>query len=403
MGLRGFSLIAKFLLTIFIARYINLEALGAYGLITSLTILAPVTLGLGVMYCEIRKAVTESYGYIAQTLQHYINFLFLIYAPLLALTIMLSILYQEKSLFFLLLFVVLIEHVNTNLYSLLLNLSKPVLGNLLFFLRASLWIILYIPLAFIYEDFRSLEVILMFWICGGMSAILLFLWDFRNWTTDKVSRPRIKETVLWIKSNFLKSRIIYLDGIANAGATYLDRFVITLFLGLELTGVYVLFWSVYSALSNLIRTGVLQIAKPKFVKAAGTIDKYFTTLLSKTLKETFFVGVLLSVFGGLALYILLPFIDRPLATEWFPLLSTILLAFIVMISSEVYALVFYSLHRDDLTLKVSCVLAVAALLLNLFLIPLIGLWGAGLSLCALSSIAFYIRYKVAKKVLIRDE
>lgn len=60
MGIRGVSLVSKFALTLYIARYMGLESLGLYGLITASTFLVPAFTGLGIMYVNSRNAVTQT-------------------------------------------------------------------------------------------------------------------------------------------------------------------------------------------------------------------------------------------------------------------------------------------------------------------------------------------------------
>jgi len=83
MKIRGASLVAKFLLTLFIARFMGFEQLGLYGLITAATIWAPVVLGLGITYTLSRHAVTQTTGEVTAALRQYGRFLSAIYAVLL--------------------------------------------------------------------------------------------------------------------------------------------------------------------------------------------------------------------------------------------------------------------------------------------------------------------------------
>jgi hypothetical protein len=59
MAMRGATQVAKFALTLFIARFIDLETLGLYGLVVGLTVVLPVIAGLGLVNCLGRHAVTQ--------------------------------------------------------------------------------------------------------------------------------------------------------------------------------------------------------------------------------------------------------------------------------------------------------------------------------------------------------
>jgi hypothetical protein len=85
MAMRGFLLVIKFLLTLFITHYLNFTALGIFGLLSAAGIMAPSILGFGIMYNICRHAVTKNLTQITQDIKFYGKFISLLYAvPLIA-------------------------------------------------------------------------------------------------------------------------------------------------------------------------------------------------------------------------------------------------------------------------------------------------------------------------------
>ncbi|GJL86233.1 MAG: hypothetical protein DHS20C02_20080 [Micavibrio sp.] len=390
MNLRGISLVVKFALTLFIARFMGFESLGLYGLITAASIMAPGFLGLGIIYTLNREAVTQTIAEITQALTYYGRYIIILYAFLLTAAILIGLVTGNFFMILAVSILIFFEHVNHDLYQLLLNLSRPFLANFLHFLRTALWAIIFMALAFFFPSLRTVEFLLIGWICGSVCCFLGFIWFSYNWPwgAKKFSVVSLKE---WVIQEFRQSRTLYMNGFANTATQYLDRYLITLFLGLELTGIYVFFWQLNSALSNLLNTGIIQIARPKMVRAYKNREPAYSSIYQSCLKNTLLASIAMALAAGLGMYILIPYIDRPQAMEWFPILWIILVGFVLIARTEVQQLIFYSQHKDGLALIAGLSTLAGAVLFNLILIPILGLWGVGLSLIMVSLLRLVIQ------------
>lgn len=389
MGIRMTSLVAKFAITMFIARYIDFEALGLYGLISAASIVAPSFLGLGLPYIISRNAVSQDIKKTADDAYKYFLVLCIIYLCIGVISLIGGVISQKIILTVLIFSIVFLEHLNGDIYQLFLNLSKPFVSNILHFIRSGLWIIIYAPLAIFFPSLRTLEYILIAWLLGCIVSIIavypiMRLWP---WTTCKV-----ENIFLWLKDEIKKSKIIYFNGLAYSAGTYIDRYLISIFLGLELTGVYVLYWSIYSALCNLIRTGVLQTSRPLLVKFYKEKSPEYLSVFIKCLKNTFIASICLSCATYIGLYLLIPYLHKPLAVDLFNIVWFMLGALIITSAGEVLGLIFYSQHRDYLTLKVSVLQICCSTILNISLLPIFGIWGACISLVSVSFISMIYQH-----------
>lgn len=327
-------------------------------------------------------------------LYYYSRLIILIYSVLIVAAVVTGYLKAEIWLCIFVVFVVLFEHINNDLYSLLLNLSKTLSANILHFIRTSVWIILFMIFSFAQPSLQTIEILLFSWVCGGIFALIGFFWVVKDWPWKKL--PSFTPLFFWIKEEFKTSRIIYLNALMDTSSQYMNHFLVTFFLGLELTGVYVYFMQVVSALSNLLRTGIIQVARPKLVRAHRLLDKGFLQIYKTCMKSTITVSIIMTIISVPAIYLITDVVvDKPLALEWFPIFLIALVYFIISIAFEAGQLVLYSHHRDDLALKLSILNFIFLLMLNIILIPLFLLWGAVFA----SLIVIIVRYMVQRRFI----
>ncbi len=378
MCLRGMSLVAKFALTLFIARFIDLEAVGLYGLIAGIAVVFPVVASLGLIRILSRNAVSQQLDEVTRMLRRYWRIQGAVYGAVAVLALGAGIYLDQVALIMIVVAIVFLEHVNGDLFVLLNHLLQPRLANVLMFVRTAAWISLYIACSMLFPTLRDLRSLLEFWIAGGVLAIVGFGLATRHWPW---LRPRVApEHKDGLVRDFRASRILYVNDIANAVAQYTDRYLVGLFMGLEFTGVYVVFWSIGNALSNLVDTGVVQISGPKLIGAHARQDGTFWTVYRQLLVETVGLSVMIAVAAGVLVHFAIPYLQRPLLADWLPVLWLILLGFVLRMVYEVQGSVFYSRRRDRLILFSGLLVIALSVGANIVLIPLFALYGAAIAI-----------------------
>lgn len=395
MGLRGSTLVIKFIFTLFIARFMGFEELGLYGLITAAVIFIAVSCAMGLTHVLTRKVVTQSPEVIVKNLWFYCRFITLMYIVIFAISSVVGIVLDELYLTLLIVLLTFLEHINNHLYSLILNRSRLLAGNILHFIRSGAWMIIFMAASFFVPSVLSMDTIIIYWIVGNALSICCFLWLTRHWPWR--ARSSGVSLLRWFRKEFRYSKISYIESIILTSTTYIDRYLITLFLGLEMTGVYVFFWSIGSALSNLITTGVIQLSRPKMVKAFKDKSTEYNAIFATCLKRTTVVSTITGIITGALIYTILPYVNRPLVIEWYPVLWLVIVGFVLSMLYQVQNLIFYSQHRDDITLKIRFVLLFAAVVFNMTLIPLIGIWGAVSAYVFVALISVIVQYIYIKR------
>jgi O-antigen/teichoic acid export membrane protein len=175
---------------------------------------------------------------------------------------------------------------------------------------------------------------------------------------------------------------LYFGDLANVSFVYLDRYVVGLFLSPTALGIYVLYWSITNALSNLVTTSFVQIQRGLLVKVASASDRSLNRPLGRICLTSGAMSLALSMAATLMMYVVVPHLGRPEAEAYLPLMFVLSAALVLRTLYEVVGISFYAYGRDDLVLYSVIGVLLVALTLNLWFDPRVGIWGAGGALVA---------------------
>jgi len=378
--LRTITLASKFILMMFMAKYLMPEDIGIYGLMT-------VTLGLTIYILgmdfyvfntrEILKGNEEDKGIFIRDQLIFHGILYVIILPLISTVFFIGILpWRYIGWFYVLL---ICEHLAQEAYRLLTTLSRPVLANLILFLRSGIWIYGFVGFAFFFENARNIKYIWLGWSLGAiLSIIITVLVLKRNVIWNKPSRVPINW--LWIKKGVITSLPFFGGTLAFKLMEYADRYFIKFYHGEEMVGIYTFYFSFANVVQVFIFSGVIMILYPKIVYAyqQGDLVEY-KMLMSKMSKNSIIVGIVLSIFAGIFILPLLMIIKKSIYLEYVSTYWVLLLAIFANILSQIphYALF---VRNKDKAILVSAVLAlIVSISVNYKLVPLYGVLGASIS------------------------
>lgn len=397
MGLRGSMLAGKFLLALFIAHFMGFEALGVFGLIAGAAAVGQVVMRFGVFASLSRDAVSMPVAELTKNLRHYITGCLIAYAALLPIFLALGWYFANITLALLTFLVIIFEHSAYDIFSLTNNLQRPKLANVIYSLQSALWIYLFVALAFFIPALQTLEAILSFWIAGGVLASSITFYIVRHWPwKDSFSTP-IERT--WYRPYLSKSWRLYMSDLVNVGTSYLDRYLITYFLSLELVGVYVLFWQVSNAICNLVGAGVLQIFRPRLIVAYRENDSALFQMVYKTCALRCMTStVLLGIIAGITVPFLIIYSDQTLAVDYLPLLWLMLVTLLLRIGLDVSRTALFAQSKDAATMYANILALVLSVIFGALFLHALGIYGVTMAialtnLCALLY-AEYLRRRI---------
>lgn len=396
MAIRIANTAAKFLLTIYTARYLGLADLGAYGLLVGATTMIPVVLGLGTTDWVMRHIATMPRDEaIASTVTR------------LALPVVLHLVIQpilwvvnyalgEPVSWQLLLIggaILFLDHVLSDVSNLLIGRGRIYLASILSFIRAGLWPPAVIVWGIFDPSARTLQCVLLGWL-GALILTMVVL------ATQLFSQSRWRAVGMrasWIAGGVRASVPFYIKDLTGSVSLYLDRFLLSAFLGLEVTGVYTLFWSVANVLHSLVVYSVVQPNLRRMIESARQPDQAsFRTLERKLQMEGGVWIAVLVVAASIALLLLLPLLGKPLVQQNLPVFWIVLAATALRASADSYGFVMLALRQDKAIAIVGVGGAIASAILNLALLPVFGLSGAALAYLLTSGGMLAARYAMTR-------
>lgn len=375
MGMRIAMIGGKFILALFIARMMGLDTLGLYGLIVGFAAVGQVVARTGIFSSLARQAAYQQREELCRSLYHYGAGLVLLYSVALAVFAAAGAVSGYFVLALLIVLVIAAEHISYDIFLLTNNLQRALLANSLLFIQSAGWIFLYMGLALVFPALLTLNALLLFWIGGSVLILALALFLTRAWPWAQARRVPLQPS--WYIQKFKESVSLYCSETVNMIAQYIDRYIITLTLGLELTGIYVLFWQVTNAIANLIGAGVLQVFRPRLIIAHRDGDApAFLKHARESAIKTFATGAGLCIAAGVIVPFLIPLAKEPAAMHYLPLLWVMLAGVLLRLGSDVLRNILYSRHQDRQLLMTNIIaLAVSVPALLLFM-HAFGIYGA---------------------------
>lgn len=396
MGMRGVTMVAKFVLTIFIARYCGLDILGQYGLVAATTMMAPVAAGLGILYGISRDAVTLPKPQLRDSLQDYWLLATLIYVPIGLVAVAFGVANDDLLVPVMIWLLMWSEHLGGDMFTIGLSIRRPLFANLMLFVRTTAWVFLYIPAVLLAPSLTTLTALIGFWLAASLTSLLMFFVATRTWGwhLKGLDIQNIWGTLVtaWTR------RLYYVNEIANAAAQNIDRYIINLVGGHEMTGIYVFFWSIANAINQLVSTGVTALYRPLLVKAFDEADepRYWATYRTAFIKA---ISLALALAVGLFAMsgLISELTGRAQLVAHKDLLAFVLLGMVVRVANDYVGYALYT-RRRDLDLFTSAVATLVLFsMLSLALVPTLGIMGAPLGM-----ILGYSAIAVYRAVLLRN-
>lgn len=344
ISIRGTILLSKLLFIVLIAKFLPVEEVAIYGIISVTIVYGSYPLGLNFHNYSARDIVKyddcEKGRLIkSQIVLHLI--LYILILPFFGLIFkyeLIPILYAWYF-FGILIF----EHLNNETHRLLIVHSKQLSASILLFLRQAAWVILIALVILIDEDQLSLRVILRSWLLLSFISFLvgcLFFWKmkFSGWTEKTDWR--------WIKKGIPVVIPLFVATISFESILVFDKYIFLHFNDEQSLGVYVFFISICASLVALVDAGVFAFLYPKMIISiqGGNIVE-FKKSLNLMFKQTLVIILLFSVIGYIFAPVFLSMFDEIYLNN-VSLFYMLLLATIVMCLSYVPHYGLYALRND---------------------------------------------------------
>lgn len=314
IGLRSTTLFTRFIFIFFLAKYIDVESVGYYGIFTA-------TIGYGLYFVgldfyvyltrEILKAPATLRGEMLKSQIALSAPIYLILIP--ATLILLSHTTWPEHLMWWFVPILILEHFNQEISRLLIALSEQVFASILLFARQGSWGIAAVALMHWNPGSRSLDVVMGLWTCAGIATGALGYWKIRNLRFGGWGNAVNWE---WIRKGVFVSATFLLATLALRGIQTVDRYWLEALAGIDFVGIYVLFLGIAGSMMVFLDAGIFAFGYPAIIshnhkKEYAIAQKKAREMLFQTIVACLAFGVV----SWLALPYLLAWIDNPTYME----------------------------------------------------------------------------------------
>lgn len=354
--IRGATLASRFVLVIFIAKFLSTEELGAYSLFAASITYALFFVGMDFYTFSSREILSVDkslwFGIVKNQFVFYLLFYFIGF-PLIYSLFYFGFLPKQFILWFYLILVA--EHLAQESMRLLVVLDKAFLANISLFIRSGVWVYAAVVIMFFSDGLREVTTILGLWLVGSSLSILLVIPQLKR--LHQISASSQKIDFSWMLQG-IKVAIPLLIGTLALRSIYLvDRYSLSYFSNLSAVGIYSFYSSFASALLAFVDAVVVMQIYPKIVSSVKNNDlNGLVYYKRKFVKSVSILSLILVVLLPVGVYLLLLWMNKSEYLEYIPLLA------LLMLSSIIYSyalLPHYELyaHNEDKKIITSSVLA----------------------------------------------
>ena len=386
---------SKFIIFTLMSKYFDVDVFGNYGLITSLITILIFVLGFDFYNFSIRdilntKDKQEIVNKVVVTFILYgLTYLFFI---LVGSLIFWNISYIKPHLF-LIIFLVITEHLSQEIYRLLIGFKKVLLANILLFFRTVSWSVIII---FFYynNNLITVDKIFKLWLLANTLTIVYVFFL----SISKSYREIIKVSLRlnWVKKGLRICSVFFLATISLKFMEYANRFIVDYFLGEKIAGIFLFYSNISILITVYINTIVISFELPELIKLANSqeihklLRKFKKSLLVHTLISSLFIFIIIKP--------LLMWQNKVEFETYLPLIYFLILGVGLMNYSLMYHFKLYIYHKDKALLKSIIVSSILSLLLTIVFTSFYGIYGTANAFVLSCIILFYMRYNEAKKI-----
>ncbi|OLV41711.1 hypothetical protein BS571_02055, partial [Acinetobacter baumannii] len=344
LAVRGLNLASKFILIVFLAKFLTVAELGLYGLIAATINFAMYFIGLDFYVYSNRELLKSSdiqRNTIVSSHAQLLCFAYLFALPTLSIIFFKDFLSLEYLIPFYGL--IILEHLNQEFTRLLIVLKKPISSNLLLFVRSGGWSFIIIFLHFLHVHLTLMDV-LNIWIvaeilCFLLSIILLYREQVRLYLFQQVNWS-------WIWKG-LKICLPFMLGTLAVRAIFTgDRYILEYFYDANILAAYVFFASLAAATMSFMDAAVFSFDYPELVRSINTRDNKHRELIKKLYKKVAFLLILINLSAYVFIDLLLRLIGKDIFNSYLNYFYLLMLVQVLYAFSMIPHYILYALDAD---------------------------------------------------------
>ncbi|MHC6224573.1 lipopolysaccharide biosynthesis protein [Pseudomonas sp. X10] len=311
ISLRALTLLGKFLLIFFLARFLAPGDLGLYGLLAATISYALFAVGLDFYTYSTRELINHDHAVWGSYLKAHAALCILLYfvlAPIVIAIFATGWLPWTLLPWFCGLLV--LEHINQELGRILIAVGQPMFASIILFFRSGLWAVLLTVLMFVDAQWRTLDHVFQAWALGASVGLVIGIWRL---TALGIGQWRTAIDWAWVRRGIAVATPFVIATLALRGLSTLDRYWFQALVDLDALGAYVLFGGITGALISFLDAGVFAFVYPALIRAYQIQDPAaFVSGMRKLSMQTIVLSIGFVLCALVAIHPLLTWLDKPL-------------------------------------------------------------------------------------------
>jgi O-antigen/teichoic acid export membrane protein len=271
------------------------------------------------------------------------------------------------------------------------SLNQQIPANALYCIRAGLWVLPTILLCVERPELRTANTVFVAWIIGAVLSLAGTLWYWRRYPWRAVmSRP---VDWPWLVNGVKTSSLVWLGLIGLTAGSFVDRFVIEHYLTLEDVGVITFYFSFTNALLTLMQSGVAAFATPQLILHHRNGNKEdFQMEARRANRQISIGGGVIAVGLGVAVPVLAVYLGKNALIAAVGIFWLMLIGTWVRANAEMLSNILFARHQDRAIWLGNLLFLIPVTGGNIVLVPLLGLYGVGLSTVLAAALLFAWRW-----------
>ena len=379
MTLRAVTLASKFLLVLFMGKYMSISELGTYGLFTVTCTLLLNLVGFDFYAYNSRELLSSPKDKHASMLRDqaiFHLFAYLLTLPLIPIIFKLNIL--DWPLLGWLYIILILEHICQEIERILINFSRPVTANAVLFIRSAIWVYVVIALYFYAGTTLSLTLIWQLWAAGVTGAIIFGVYQLKFVNFKNVLKFPVNYK--WIYKGLQSASYLFIGTMLYQGMLFADRSILQHFHGEQAVGIYTFFWSIASAIYTFVYAGVISILHPKAIQSYNTSQNAFLKLIKKMFMQSSALFLVIFIILWFALDYVLLFTEKSELSSNKNIFFLLGLGLLFMTMSTSVQYIIYCKKQDLQLMLTTLVAFVVDIFANMLLVPNYAATGTAISL-----------------------
>lgn len=391
--LRMSAMGSKFLIFTYLSKYFHESVYGVYSLLSTTVTIAIFVLGFDFYNYAIRDILLKPTDRASKVSTSLIFYALIYLAFILIGYLVFNQVAYLAEFALLIIFISISEHLNQEIYRLLLAFKQVLIANWFLFIRVAGWTIWVLYQIVIMQKIVTLEYILFTWLFFNVGVLLITALWFSSVIRKHISTIQIKKK--WLVSGLKISLIFYLATLALKVIEYSNRYIVEAVLDEVSAGIFSFYSNISMVIGIYISTIVVSYELPDLIESStnNTFDAKllrFKKLLIRHSALAFLVVLI-------AIYPVLLWQGKASFAQYWPLIILLNAGTFLMNVSLVYHSYLYIIHREKKLLQIVLISSVINILATFAFSHLFGIIGAGIAFLITGILIFVLRKRAVKK------